>query len=236
MSTACGTVNVQPTSSAAAAVSPPVHTAPAVPHPRWYPLHKGYADLSTGGYMREDDDLVVTTPFPIVLRRTYNSFDGQSRQFGIGTTHLGEWWIYGDDDLRTLWGDLILPTGGRIHFVRISPGSTYEDAVLRHDTTPTEFNGALLRWNGSLWEMRLRDGSVASFTHCNRQHYIVSETLDGDTATPIVFDYRRDPVTNVLLETSMSCTGPSGPTRRRVPLGEADDKDSVIRESCLRQR
>src|SRR5437899_6895212 len=47
------------------------------------PLHKGYADLSTGLYIREDDDLVVNTAMPIILRRTYNSGDGgHSRQFG----------------------------------------------------------------------------------------------------------------------------------------------------------
>jgi YD repeat-containing protein len=38
--------------------------------------------------------------------------------------------------------------------------------VLRHDSTPTEFNGAILGWNGSTWEMRFRDGSLALFRDC----------------------------------------------------------------------
>jgi hypothetical protein len=79
------------------------------------PLHKGHVDLSTGVYIREDDDLVVNTPMPIVLRRTYNSGDSRSRQFGLDAMHPGEWWIYGDGDPRIPWGDLILADGGRIH-------------------------------------------------------------------------------------------------------------------------
>lgn len=128
------------------------------------PLHKGGADLSTGVYVREDDDLVVNTPMPIVLRRTYNSGDRFPRQFGVDTTHPGEWWIHGDGDRRVPWGELILANGGRIRFTRTSPGESHEGAVLRHDATPTEFNGALLSWSGSRWEMRFRDGALAVFT------------------------------------------------------------------------
>jgi YD repeat-containing protein len=130
------------------------------------PLHKGGADLSTGVYIREDDDLVVNTHMPIVLRRTYNSGDAFSRRFGVDTTHPGEWWIHGDGDRRVPWGELILANGGRIRFTRISPGENQEGAVLRHDATPTEFNGALLSWNGSKWEMRFRDGALAVFQDC----------------------------------------------------------------------
>jgi len=147
----------------------PVSTAPAAgpeqsPTIAVRPLHKGGADISTGVYIREDDDLVVNTPMPIVLRRTYNSGDRFPRQFGADTTHPGEWWIHGDGDRRVPWGELILANGGRIRFTRTSPGESHEGAVLRHDSTPTEFNGALLSWTGSTWEMRFRDGALAVFT------------------------------------------------------------------------
>jgi YD repeat-containing protein len=131
------------------------------------PRHKGGVDLSTGVYLREDDDLIVNTAMPLVLRRTYNSGDSHERQFGFDWTHPGEWWLHGDGDARVPWADLILPNGSRIHFVRVSPGETRQDAVLRHDTTPTEFAGALLTWTGSLWDMRLRDESSAVFLDCN---------------------------------------------------------------------
>lgn len=138
-------------------------------------------DLSTGVYIREDDDVVVDTPLPLILRRTYNSGDRSSRVFGMDTTHAAEWWLYGDGDSRIPWADLILADGGRIHFVRISPGDTQETAVLRHDSTPTEFNGATLQWTGTVWAMHLPDGGAALFSDCQRagEHCRVLERRDA---------------------------------------------------------
>jgi YD repeat-containing protein len=181
-SAACTTTNRQ-TPPAALAEGPAPSVGPAaVSHQHWRSLHKGFADLSTGLYIREDDDLVVNTPLPIVLRRTYNSGDGLPRRFGLETTHPGEWWIYGDGDPGIPWGDLILADGVRIHFARISPGDTQEGAVLRYDGPSGEFNGALLSWTGSLWEMRFRDGSVASFLDCQTDQEVCSliERRDPD--------------------------------------------------------
>jgi hypothetical protein len=31
--------------------------------------------------------------------------------------------------------DLILPDGGRIHYVRISPGTSFDDAIFEHTST-----------------------------------------------------------------------------------------------------
>jgi YD repeat-containing protein len=181
ISAACRTSNRQ-TPIPAPTVKPTL-AAPRqdIPHPRWRARHKGGASIATGVYMREDDDLVVDTPLPIVLTRTYQSGDGYSRRFGMNTTHPGEWWLSGNGDPRIPWADLILPKW-RLHFVRISPGDRQEGAVLRHDSTPTEFNGALLSWTGSLWEMRLRDGSVASFLDCQKEKEVCSlvERRDPD--------------------------------------------------------
>ena len=73
------------------------------------------------------------------------------------------------------------PAGG-IRFERISPGGTQDGAVLRHDSTPTEFNGALLSWTGVRWEMRLRDGSHLSFRDCEKDKEVCSlvERRDQD--------------------------------------------------------
>jgi len=165
--------------------------SPSVKHEPWRPLHKGHADLATGVYIREDDDLVLNTPLPIVLRRTYNSGDQKSRQFGIDATHSGEWWLYGDNNPRVPWAELILADGGRIHFTRISAGWTLIGALLRHDSTPTEFNGALLYWSNAKWEMQLRDGSTAAFLNCaaGRIPCALIERRDADGHR---IDYVRD--------------------------------------------
>jgi YD repeat-containing protein len=131
------------------------------------PLHKGRVEISNGVYIREDDDLIVSTTPRIVLRRTYLSGDRKSRRFGVGATHPGEWYLYGDGDPTIPWAELILADSGRIHFTRISKGSSQVGAVLRHDTTPTVFNGSLLSWDGNRWALRFRDGSGAWFLDCN---------------------------------------------------------------------
>jgi len=165
----------------ACAGGPPAWPAAGAANASYRPLHQGYFTLDTGLYFREDDDLVLNTAMRVVLRRTYNSGDAFSRQFGINATHNGEWWLYGDGDPRVSWGDLILADGGRIHFTRISPGNTQDNAVLRHDTTPTEFNGALLSWNGSTWDMKLTDGSLAVFRDCQtkEEHCALLERRDA---------------------------------------------------------
>jgi hypothetical protein len=62
----------------------------------YVPLHKGGVDRSTGLYEREDDDLVLKATPPFVLRRTYRTNDRRSLEFGVGASHNGEWYLYGD--------------------------------------------------------------------------------------------------------------------------------------------
>ena len=181
-SVACTAPARQAPRTAPPGIPPRSAAASAVSNHPWRPVHKGGVSLSNGVYTRDDDDLVVDTPLPIVLRRTYNSGDRFPRRFGLDTSHAGEWWLRGDSDPRVPWAELILSTGSRIRFARISPGDTRDGAVLRHDSTPTEFNGALLSWTGSRWEMRFRDGSAAWFKSCEKAAEVCSlvERADGD--------------------------------------------------------
>ena len=186
---ACTTTSRQ--GGAGRSIAEPAHSAVAAYHAPWRPKHQGRVDLSTGEYLREDDDLVIDTPFPLVLRRTHNSADTISRQFGVGAMHPGEMRIRVDSDPRIPWAELILASGGRIRFVRISAGETQDGAVLRHDSTPTEYNGALLSWTGSRWEMRFKDGSIASFLDWPHDPAVcsLSERRDPDGHR---IDYVRD--------------------------------------------
>jgi YD repeat-containing protein len=169
---------------------------PAAPA-SYRPLHQGHIDLSTGLYFREDDDLVLNTAMPVVLRRTYDSGDGFPRQFGINTTHPGEWWLHGGSDPRVPWAELILADGGRIRFTRISPGFFRASAVLRHEGTPTEFAGALLSWSASTWNMKFRDGSLAVFHDCSsrKEHCSLLERRDSKGHR---IDYVRDATQTLL--------------------------------------
>jgi Domain of unknown function (DUF6531) len=131
------------------------------------PRHKGGVDAGIGLYTREDEDLIVQDAVPLVLTRTYLSGDHESRQFGIGGTHPGEWWLRGDK-AALQWAELILANGGRIHFQRVSSGTSYATALFEHWSTPTSFYGSKLGWVGGEWALRLADGSLALFTGCGQ--------------------------------------------------------------------
>lgn len=164
------------------------HDLPAI----YEPLHKGGVDLATGLYIREDEDLVVRGTPPLVLRRTYLSRYRASREFGVGTTHNGEWYLIGDGE-RFQWAALILPDGARIRFERTSPGTSLANAMFEHRSSPTRFRGARLGWTGLNWALRLPNGTLHTFRACGADRTSVcslTETRDWDGH---VTEYRRDP-------------------------------------------
>jgi YD repeat-containing protein len=158
---------VAPMVSRAIAMAPPPPGArPARPLPPDYePLHKGHIDTSTGLYVREDEDLALRGAPAFVLRRTYRTRDSRSRAFGIGGSHTGDWYLVGDG--RTFqWADLILEDGGRIHYERVTRGTTVVNARYEHWDTPTEFYGSELAWDGTEWLVREHDGTLLTFLAC----------------------------------------------------------------------
>jgi RHS repeat-associated protein len=119
-------------------------------------------DLSTGLFVYERTDLVLNDTIPISLRRTYRQSDTVSRPFGIGMTHPYEIFMIGDTRPYT-FQELILPDGSRIHYDRISPGTSFSDAIYEHTSSQTGFYKSQLAWNGSGWNLTLKDGSVYTF-------------------------------------------------------------------------
>jgi RHS repeat-associated protein len=119
-------------------------------------------DLSTGLFVYQRNDLVIPDTIPISLTRTYRQSDTVSRPFGIGMTHPYEIFMIGDTRPYT-YQELILPDGARIHYDRISPGTSFSDAIYEHTSTQTGFYKSQLAWNGSGWDLTLKDGTVYTF-------------------------------------------------------------------------
>jgi RHS repeat-associated protein len=118
-------------------------------------------DLGTGLFVLKKTDIYLPDTVPIILRRTYRPGDNAARAFGIGSTHPYDIFLWSVNNYQET--DLILPDGGRIHYVRISPGTGYSDAVYEHTTTPGVFYKSRISWNGNGWDLKLKDGTVFVF-------------------------------------------------------------------------
>jgi YD repeat-containing protein len=120
--------------------------------------------LSTGLYLRSDDDLTIEGA-PVTLTRTYRTRDDVMRPFGIGASHSYNLYLIGDGQAFQ-WAELIMADGGRIRYRRVTTGRTHNNATFEHTESPTEFYGSLLEWNGGGWNIDLRDGTRYSFGAC----------------------------------------------------------------------
>jgi RHS repeat-associated protein len=124
-------------------------------------------DLGTGLFVLRKTDLVIQDVLPIVVTRTYRQGDNVSRAFGLGTTHPYDLYLWSARQWQE--ADLILPDGGRIHYIRISPGTGFTDAEFEHresattTATPTAFYASRIKWNGNGWNLTLKDGTMYVF-------------------------------------------------------------------------
>jgi YD repeat-containing protein len=130
-------------------------------------------NLTTGLFVLESTDLVVPDVLPIALTRTYRSQDQEARPFGYGTIHPYAMFLWSAQQYQQ--ADLILPDGGRVHYVRTSAGTGWTDAVFSHEerptdtpptsATPTAFYKSVLSWRpeGGGWNLTLTDGTVYVF-------------------------------------------------------------------------
>jgi RHS repeat-associated protein len=119
-------------------------------------------DLGTGLFVYQKTDLYLSDVIPIKLTRAYRPNDGASRAFGIGTSHNYDIFLVGDVFPYT-YQELVLPDGGRIHYGRISTGTSFADAVYRCNSTPGPFFASTIIWNGNGWTLTRRDGMAYKF-------------------------------------------------------------------------
>ena len=133
------------------------------------PINEFQVDLHSGMFVLRQTDLFGSDVMSLALIRTYRGwdFDNRAREFGLGTNHPY-------DICPTMtrfpytYMDLNLEDARQIHFSRISKGTSYADAVYRHDETSSEFYGAQYAWNGDGWTLDFRDGRRFLFPEAYR--------------------------------------------------------------------
>jgi RHS repeat-associated protein len=122
-------------------------------------------DCYTGLFLHTRTDLSLPGTLPIGVTRTYRPRDMASRAFGIGTNHAYDIFTVGDTWPYT-YQELILPDGGRVRFERISPGTSFSDAVYEHTSSPSEYQGAVISYFGGQWRLRMKNGVEMYFADC----------------------------------------------------------------------
>ena len=95
------------------------------------------------------------------MDRVTTRTDPLSRQESFGTQQPYDLWF--DNQVVFQEFDLMLADATRIHYVRTSSGTGATDAVFEHTTTPTEFNGSTVVYNGAGWDLRLKNGMTYVF-------------------------------------------------------------------------
>ena len=118
-------------------------------------------DLGTGLFINSHTDLALPDTLPISITRTYRQSDSRSRPFGIGTNF--DYGIFLQSTNQYTEADLVLPDSAKIHYVRISAGTGWTDAVFEAQSSPTAFYKSKIAWNGDGWDLTLRDGTVYVF-------------------------------------------------------------------------
>lgn len=118
-------------------------------------------NLGTGLFVATKTDLVLSGNPSLSLTRTYRQNDQVSRAFGIGTNFSYGMFLWSARQYEQ--ADLILPDGGRVHYVRTSPGTGYTDAVFESTSRPGMYFKSSITWNGLGWDLRLRDGTTLVF-------------------------------------------------------------------------
>ncbi len=135
-------------------------------------------DLRYGAFMVRQTDLFLQDSFAAPFTRTYNSADwfhpNPEHAFGKYSNQTYDIAPVGTRNPYT-WQAILLEDGNFAYFDRVSPGTSYDDAVFRHTETSSRFYKSFTYWNGDGWTTKLADGSKIIFP----ESYNAKKIADG---------------------------------------------------------
>jgi RHS repeat-associated protein len=133
-------------------------------------------DFYTGLFTYQKTDLKLPDSIPLTVERSYRPNDSNSYSFGQGTSSLFDmrlWSVNTADE-----ADLILPDGGRVHYVRSYAGGPFET-----ETSPSVFSSSTITWNETTgtWDLALTNGTTFRFNPFNWAPLVAIRDRFGNT-------------------------------------------------------
>jgi len=119
-------------------------------------------DLYTGLFEYHKVDMVLPDTIPIVIERSYRQADTNSYSFGIGMANVYDMRMWSVNNYHEV--DLILPNGGRVHYVRTSEGEGFREAVYQTKLRGVYY-GSTVKWDESVsgWDLTMTNGMTYVF-------------------------------------------------------------------------
>jgi YD repeat-containing protein len=186
--------------------------------------------LKGGFLVVRETDLFAEDALPLAFTRCFRMWDTTSRAFGIGWNHPYDILPVGSQNPYT-FVDLIMPDGAPIHYVRISEGTGYADAVYEHTATTTPFLHSTFRWNGVGWDLRFPNGALFLFPENyagTRPHHGAPTAMEDGHGHGIQFRRDRDRNLEQLTSSSGHVIRLEHDDLSRV-ISAADDHGRVVR-------
>ncbi len=113
--------------------------------------------------MYRKTDLELPDSIPISIQRTYRPGDPNLYSFGAGATSLYDMHMWSENNYHE--ADLVLPDGGKVHYVRTSPGTGYKEAVYEATGPTGPFVSSVMTWDDGVpgWNLKLTNGITFVF-------------------------------------------------------------------------
>lgn len=127
-----------------------------------------------GNLVTRNSDIFLPGNPPLSVTRCYRAWESLSRTYGQNTALSWDLFPIGSRQPYT-YIEIIPCDGNTLRYERISKGTGYADAVYEHRATNTPFLGSRISWNGSGWDLKLRDGSLYLFP----ESYYAKKSIDG---------------------------------------------------------
>jgi YD repeat-containing protein len=102
-------------------------------------------------------DLYVPDVMPLAFTRCTIPLDDWATRNRVYVPHVYDLFMYGSRMPYT-YVNWDLPDREEIHFERVSPGTSYEDAVFESKSDDPTFSRARVAWNGWGWDLNLQGG------------------------------------------------------------------------------